>query len=393
MNDHSPLVEVIEIDMVPTDLGIYLHVPFCRQRCHFCAFYLVMHEEQRIERFLRALEQEIVLYARQADMRRRSVSTVYIGGGTPTALLPGQLSKVLSFLTANNSLSEHCEITVEATPESLTPEYADVLQQAGVTRLSVGIQSFDSAERRRLGLSGTVEEAMLGLRVARQAGIDNMNIDLIYGIPGQSCQSWERTLVQAIEQGSSHLSCYALSLEEGTRFQAEFRRGTFEPAAPETEAYFLDRAEVQLDKAGFHHYEISNWAKPGHVCQHNLRYWRGLEYVGFGPSAQSYVAGSRLGNVSSLDQYVTQLETGRLPIAEKEDLSSLQQAKERIVFGLRLLAGVPMTRVREVAGQDESWSGALKMLSEEAYLLQTPSRIQLTRKGRQFADSVGMRLL
>lgn len=382
----------VEINELTTDLGIYLHVPFCLKRCHFCAFYLVMHEEQRVEQFLQAFEQEIALYAGQLEISRRTVSTVYVGGGTPTALLPGQLAKILAVMTSRFSLSEKCEITVEATPESLTARYADILQQAGVTRLSVGIQSFDQQERTRLGLSGTVAEAMSGVQIAKQAGFSNINVDLIYGIPGQSFQSWERTLTQALELNPSHLSCYALSLEEGTRFHTEFRRGTFELMDPDDEVSFQHRAEAQLETAGFHRYEISNWAKPGRACQHNLRYWRGLEYLGLGPSAQSYLSESRFGNVSSVDQYSKQLEAGKLPIAERERLPRLQQEKERIVFGLRLLEGVPIDWVQGLS-QDEAWSTSFNNLLEEDYLLQTGSRVQLTRKGRQFADTVGMRLL
>jgi oxygen-independent coproporphyrinogen-3 oxidase len=161
---------------------------------------------------------------------------------------------------------------------------------------------------------------------------------------------------------------------------------------PDDEACFQHRAEAQLETAGFHRYEISNWAKPGRACQHNLRYWRGLEYLGLGPSAQSYLSESRFGNVSSVDQYSKQLEAGKLPIAERERLPRLQQEKERIVFGLRLLEGVPIDWVQGVS-QDEAWSTSFNNLLEEDYLFQTGSRVQLTRKGRQFADTVGMRLL
>ena len=382
----------VESKKLTADLGIYLHVPFCFKRCHFCAFYLVIHETQRVEQFLQALEHEIALYAIQREMGRRPVSSVYVGGGTPTALLPGQLSRILTVINSKFSLSEKCEITVEATPESLTAEYVDILQQAGVNRLSVGIQSFDQQERTRLGLSGTIAEVLSGVQMAKQSGFSNINVDLIYGIPGQSSQSWERTLNQALELNPSHFSCYALSLEEGTRFHTEFRRGAFELMDPDDEICFLHRAEARLERGGFHRYEISNWAKPGCACQHNLRYWRGLEYLGLGPSAQSYLSESRFGNVSSVDQYAKQLKVGEMPIAERECLSKLQQEKERIVFGLRLLEGVPIDWVHSLS-QDEAWSRSFRKFVKEDYLLQEGSRYRLTRKGRQFADTVGMQLL
>lgn len=393
MTVHSPILEPSVAHNEPTrDLGIYLHIPFCVKRCHFCAFYLVRHEQQRVVQFLQALEQEMALYVRQPDLRQRSVSTVYIGGGTPTTLLPGQIANIVTALASHFSLSENCEMTVEATPESLTPEYTDYLQQAGITRVSIGIQSFVQQERIQLGLSGTVDEGLTGVHTAKQAGIANLNLDLIYGIPGQSCQSWEKTLAQAIEFAPTHLSCYALSLEEGTRFQSEFRRGAFTLMNPDDEAEFQARANVQLDTRGYRRYEISNWAKPGYACRHNLRYWQGLDYLGLGPSAQSYVSGCRFGNVSSLHQYTKQLECGNLPVVEKERLSRIQQEKERAVFGLRLLQGIPLEWIPPLA-QDAVWALSLKKLLEEDYLLQIDSRLQLTLKGRQFADSVGMQLL
>lgn len=379
-------------DGLTDDLGIYLHVPFCMKRCHFCAFYLVLHNRQRVETFLQALEREIAMYASQPGMRERTVSTVYVGGGTPTVLGSGQLATIFSRLRSGFSLSEQCEITVEATPESLTEQYADFLQQAGVTRLSVGVQSFDPRERTMLGLSGTMVEAISCVKIAKQAGFSNINLDLIYGNPGQTVQSWEMTLTHALEMDPSHLSLYALSLEKGTRFYTEFRRGLFEVMAPDHEACFLQQAETQLEPLQLSRYELSNWAKPGFACQHNLRYWKGLEYLGLGPSAQSYVSESRYGNVSSIEHYSKRLVAGQLPIANRELLTQVQQDKERIVFGLRLLEGVPIDWVRQ-ASQDEVWATSFTALVKEEYLFQTDTGVQLTQKGRQFADTVGMRLL
>ena len=381
-----------EHDGLAADLGIYLHVPFCKKRCHFCAFYLVLHDQQRVKQFLQAIEREIALYASQPGMRERTVSTVYIGGGTPTVLSPGQLAAIFSRIRSGFSLSQQCEITVEATPDSLTDQYADFLQQAGVTRVSIGVQSFDQQERTMLGLSGTVAEAISGVQIAKQAGFTNINLDLIYGIPTQTVQSWEMTLTQALELDPSHLSLYALSLEKGTRFYTEFRRGLFEVMDPDYEACFLQQAETQLEPIQLSRYELSNWAKPGYACQHNLRYWRGLEYLGLGPSAQSYVSESRYGNVSSIEHYSKRLGAGQLPIANREILSRAQQDKERIVFGLRLLEGVPIDWVQR-ASQDDVWAKSFESMVKERYLFETDTGVHLTQKGRRFADTVGMRLL
>jgi oxygen-independent coproporphyrinogen-3 oxidase len=290
------------------------------------------------------------------------------------------------------SLTDDCEVTVEATPESLTLEYLDVLLEAGVTRLSVGIQTFERDERKCLGLSSTMEEVIQGIRFVKQAGFANFNLDLIFGIPGQTFLSWDRALQQSCEYEPTHLSCYALSVEEGTRFDSAHRRG--ELALPEShvERRFLDHASEQLDVAGYSQYEISNWSKPGQACRHNQRYWKGENYLGLGPSAQSYMAGCRFGNVSNLEQYWRRLENGESAVAEQESLSILQQHKERVVFGLRLLDGVPTQWVEPIK-HDSVWAASLTLFLKEEYVVQTPERLTLTAKGRQFADEVCSQLL
>ena len=374
------------------DIGLYLHIPFCVRRCHFCAFYLVMQETRRIERFLRSLETEILLNSTYPDGTGRTVSTVYLGGGTPTALSPAQLSSVLSCVAKAFLLTVDCEVTVEATPESLTHEYLDALLEAGVSRLSIGIQTFNEDERTRLGLSSPIEEATAGIRRAKLAGFGNINLDLMYGIPGQSFSSWEDTLKVACEWDPTHLSCYALSVEEGTRFDSSFRRGELQLMESDRERALQFHSVERLEVAGFSQYEISNWSKPGFQCRHNRRYWRGEEYVGFGPSAQSYVSGCRFGNVSNLEQYCQQLENGELAVTEREPLSILQQHKERVVFGLRLLEGVPNDWL-DFKTRDPAWAGSLASFIEKQYLVQSPERLALTVKGRQFADELGAQLL
>ena len=373
-------------------VGLYLHIPFCVKRCHFCAFYLVMQEERRIERFLGALETELALYAVQSAFAGRRVSTVYVGGGTPTALSPAQLSQVLTTIAEKFSLTPDCEVTVEATPESFTLEYLDKLREAGVTRLSMGIQTFDQEERTCLGLSSAIEEATAGIRLVKQAGFANVNLDLIYGIPGQTVSSWDQTLQQACEFEPTHLSCYALSLEEGTRFYSAFRRGELELIETDVEREFQDCTTECLERAGYDQYEISNWSKPGQSCRHNRRYWQGQDYVGMGPSAQSYLSGCRFGNVNNLDQYCRELKRGELPVAEQEQLSMVQQAKERVVFGLRLLDGVPIEWI-ETNKRDPAWSASLASFLDDEYIVQTSERVALTSKGRQFADEIGYQLL
>ena len=374
------------------DVGLYLHIPFCVKRCHFCAFYLVMQEENRIERFLRALQIEMASYAKQLNRARQHISTVYVGGGTPTALSADQLAQLLTTVRSNFSLAVDCEVTVEATPESLTSAYLDTLHRVGVTRLSMGIQTFDQAERRCLGLSSTIEEAQEGIRLIKQSGFPNFNLDLIYGIPGQTILSWNHTLEQACECEPDHVSCYALSIEEGTRFEHACRRGELKPVETEIEQQFQAHASEQLTAASYEHYEISNWAKPDRACRHNQRYWQGKDFLGVGPSAQSYMAGCRFGNVSNLEQYCGRLESGESVVTEQELLSIGQQEKERVVFGLRMLEGVPKDWV-EINAHDPVWAATFTSFLDEKYVVQDSDRFTLTAKGRQVADSLGAQLL
>lgn len=378
-------------DNCDSDVGLYLHIPFCMKRCHFCAFYLVMQEENRIQRFLNALETEIMVYAAQLACVGQRVSTVYVGGGTPTALSARQLSHVLSRISTEFSLTEDCEVTVEATPESLTSEYLDTLLEGGMTRLSMGIQTYDRHERTSLGLSSTLEEATTGIRLVQQTGFTNFNLDLIYGIPNQTMRSWDHTLQQACEFEPAHLSCYALSVEEGTRFDSARRRGKLELTEPDSERQLQDHATRQLGVAGYRQYEISNWSKLGQTCRHNMRYWQGENYLGLGPSAQSYMSGCRFGNVSNLDQYCRRLEVGELAVFERESLSILQQHKERVVFGLRLLDGVPIDWV-ETNKCDPRWAATFTSFLEEDYIVQTTKHVALTSKGREYADELGSQL-
>ncbi len=373
------------------DLGLYIHVPFCRLRCHFCSFYLIPHEEQHVEQFILALKKEIALYATLGGIAQRPVRTVYFGGGTPMVLSSHGFSHIWDGLVEGFDLVRDCEVTVEATPESLTREKIDGLIRAGTTRVSVGVQSFNAQERAKLGLSGTLEKVREGLTLLKDCGMKNVNLDLIYGIPGQTRTSWVQTLEQACSVEPTHLSCYALSWEEGTRFYKELSQGTLTEIDVEEEEKFQGLTEEILQGSGFCQYEISNWAQPDFSCQHNQRYWLGQDYLGLGPSAQSYVSGCRFGNVPSLQGYCRALSRNEFPVEKQERLSAFQQEKEQVVFGLRMLKGVSLNKVPGVVNNLD-WRRSVNTLVKEGFLSATSSTLALTGKGRQFADRVGMEL-
>jgi len=374
------------------DLGLYIHIPFCQKRCHFCAFSLQIHREDRAQAYLAALERELALYALDRTICRRPVSTVYVGGGTPTVLSSEQLLFIFSLIKKVFSLQTGAEITVEATPDTLTSDSLHGFHELGVTRLSMGAQSFEETEWKRLGRSGCCNTTMASVALAHSSGFRNVNLDLMYGLPGQTLESWQTTLEKAVHLSPTHLSCYALTIEEGTRFSVDRRRGTLEDGNPLTDNAMEDLAISFLADAGYQRYEISNYAQSGFHCRHNLRYWQGLDYLGLGPSAQSYVGGVRFGNIGDVGRYGQCLENGAFPYAEVEALSPRQINREQVVFGLRLIEGISLQEV-EAFPLDQHWQSTVTRFIQEGVLCQTQTSLKLTAFGRRFVDSVAVELL
>ena len=372
--------------------GLYLHVPFCHTRCHFCAFTLQIHRADRVRRYLGSLSREIRLHAERRSLAGRKLDTVYFGGGTPTTLEASQLTGVLRNIRDSFGLNEGVEVSVEAHPDTVTGEGLRQLTDAGFTRISFGAQSMDDGELLQIGRRTSGSRTRAAVRMAREAGFTNINLDLIYGVPGQSLDGWLATLEDVLALDPSHLSCYALTVEEKTRLHIDVRRGDrVEPDAA-LQNDMEDAAAGRLASAGFTRYEISNYARPGFACRHNLLYWQGHDYLGLGPSAQSYLDGRRFGNVESVEDYDRGLEQGRLPVGESELLSADRRERERIVFGLRLIEGVDKA-VPDHAPPDGAWRQALERLTRRGLLEEWAGRIRLTDEGRRYADSVAVELL
>jgi oxygen-independent coproporphyrinogen III oxidase len=377
---------------IRTALGLYIHIPFCRSRCHFCAFYLQIYREDRAQDYLTALFREIQLHAEQGTLGDRRLDTVYFGGGTPTVLESSALCEILSSVQVNFGLQPDAEITVEAHPDTVTVEGLTQLVQAGFNRISFGVQSLDEGELAGVGRIPLPDRTGLAAASARDAGFTNMSLDLIFGLSGQTLASWQSTLAQAIALNPTHLSCYALTVEEGTRLIVDIRRG--DRASPEDilQNSMEDEAITQLTAAGFNRYEISNYCRPGYACRHNKLYWEGGEYLGLGPSAQSYVSGARFGNVEDLNAYQDMSAEGCAPIAEREQLDPERRRREALVFGLRLIEGIPIESLHAHA-LDTDCAAKLAQLLTEGWLEETGGRIKLTAVGRRFADSVAVELL
>ena len=378
--------DVLEIE----DLGLYIHVPFCKQRCHFCAFYLTIHRESLVDDFLDALEKEIELYGQQ--LAAVPVSTIYFGGGTPTVLAPRQLVKMLEGIAKVFPVQSQVEITVEASPDSISQQGLEVLREAGVNRLSLGAQSFEKAEWEPLGRSGSILDIRSAVQWASEAGFQNINLDLIYGLPKQTLESWQCSLRETVELNPTHVSCYALTIEEGTKFYRDHLRDELCEGSVDLQQAMQAQAVAYLSDKGYRQYEISNFCRPGYGCRHNLRYWSGQGYLGLGPSAQSYVGGVRFGNVENVHEYGRQLGENELPLSRIEGLSKNQTDRERVIFGLRLVEGLDLRVVQDLA-QDVTWRSAVNRLVNNGLLSKEGSFLKLTEVGRSFADSVAVELM
>ena len=373
-------------------VGLYVHVPFCRTRCHFCAFYLQIHREDRAQTYLASLEREIRLHVAQDSLSGRRLETVYFGGGTPTTLSPEQLCGILATIRGSFGLSERPEVTVEAHPDTVTEAGLEHLVQAGFTRISFGVQSLDDEELVLIGRRTRGHPAELAVKAARAAGFGEVSVDLIYGLPGQSQESWKATLEEVIAWRPDHLSCYALTLEERSHLQLEVKRGDLATPDPELQTELEDEAARRLAAAGFARYEVSNYSRPGRACRHNLLYWHGCDCLGLGPRVQSYLAGVRFGNISDLGLYHQMLEAGRLPISDVDHLTPEQRRREAVMFGLRLVEGVDRQLI-EAGNADRAWRQALDQLTRQGLLEEQAGRVRLTEGGRRFADSVAVALI
>ena len=374
-----------------TGRGLYIHVPFCHQRCHFCAFYLEIHHARAAEEFLGSLLTELRLYGEQRLFGSEPLQSVYFGGGTPTTLSAPQLATVLSTARETFELQGGAEITVEAHPGSVTQDSLSHLRKAGFTRVSFGAESMNQLELDRVGRPGNPMSTVQMVTAARKAGFTDLNLDLMYGLPEQTIDSWAGSLRQIVALAPTHLSCYALTVEEGTALQTAIRRGTV-PAPDETlQNEMEDLAEDILGEADFTRYEISNYCRPGFASRHNRLHWTGGAYLGLGPSAQSYVAGRRFGNVSDLSAYNAFLRTGTFPVTESEQLSAADDACERLVFGLRLTEGITLeeTGALEFSGL----AGKVDELIGDDILERRGERVRLTARGRRYADTVAVALL
>ncbi|MGC3972785.1 MAG: radical SAM family heme chaperone HemW [Nitrospira sp.] len=374
-----------------TAQGLYIHIPFCHQRCHFCAFYLEIYQAGAAEEFVIALLTELRLYGESGVLRGDPLDSIYFGGGTPTTLSSQQLATILATSTQVFGLAPEAEVTVEAHPGSVSRDSLAQLAEAGCTRLSLGAESMDQRELDRVGRPGSPSSTIHVMAMARGAGFTNINLDLMYGLPGQTLESWASSLRQAIELAPEHLSCYALTIEEGTHLTSAIQRGLLPAPDEELQNRMEDLAEGILSEAGYGRYEISNYCRPGFASRHNSLHWTGGHYLGVGPSAQSYIGGRRFGNVSNLAAYKAALKAARLPVLVSDQLTQADESCERLIFGLRLVGGISLRQTGALSFPELSRE-VDKLLADDL-LERTGDLVRLTTRGRRYADTVAVSLM
>jgi oxygen-independent coproporphyrinogen-3 oxidase len=369
-------------------LGLYIHIPFCLRKCLYCDFPSVAGREELYDSYITALGREFAGWG--GVLSANAVDTVYIGGGTPTALPAALLARLGKILRDRVPIAAVKEFTVEANPGTLTPEKLAVLRESGVNRLSLGVQAFDDEVLAAAGRIHSAAEALAAVAMAADAGITNLSLDLMYGLPGQSLASFRAGLEQAAKLPVSHLSVYGLKVEEGTPFACRQAKGELPlPDEDEEEAMYELTASF-LPTHGFARYEISNYAGDGAACRHNLKYWRYRPYLGLGAAAHSFWQGERLANTAAVDDYIRLALAGASPLAERERPGHLTAMAEYAFLALRTAAGLDYADFAACFGESFAalYGNRVDRLAEKGLLTAYAGGIRLTATGMKYGNVV-----
>ncbi len=379
-------------------IGAYLHIPFCTKRCGYCSFNTAPDSPGAVARFLPALLGEIDIVAREPWTGAVNLRSVFLGGGTPSLLPDEALAELLEHLRARFGVEAAAEITVECNPESVSLERLAGYRRAGVTRISLGVQSLDDRILPTLDRLHTAAQAREAFDAARAAGFEDVSVDLIYGLPGLDLATWEETVRGALGWAPDHLSAYALTLDEGSLWNAAAsagRAGGRIVLPPEETVTAQYSRLVQLAaEAGFEHYEVSNYARPGHRSTHNQIYWHAEEYLGLGPGACGFLGDVRYGNVKPVERYRAMVAAGDAPVESHETLTPRQRLAERLILGLRLGDGIPSAWLEErVALAPARLPATLEAWRERGLLAESDGRVRLTETGFLLSDALFVELL
>lgn len=374
--------------------GVYIHIPFCHQICNYCDFNKVFFHNQPVDEYIEAVGKEIAMAVNNMPEQFENIETIYLGGGTPTALSPNQIRRLLELIVKHLNI-DVIEFTAEANPDELTIEKLKALKNGGVNRLSLGVQSFDQQLLQKLGRTHTNDDVYKAIDNAIAVGFQNINIDLMYGLPGQSIELWEDTLEKALALNLPHYSAYSLIVEPKTIFYIQFSKGMLHLPPEEQEAKMYDLLMERMEDSGLSQYEISNFAKEGFQSLHNKIYWDNDEYAGFGAGAHGYMNGIRYSNYGPIKKYLQSIHMGQLPILHRHQVSINEKCEEEMFLGLRKNEGVSYQQFEKKIGfsLNEKYGEIISKLMDDGLVMEEEGRVKLTRKGRFLGNEVFQQFL
>ena len=369
-------------------LGLYIHIPFCRSRCHYCSFYSIIANSHRVSLYLKALFRELEM---SADViRSRGIRSIYIGGGTPSILSSEQLISILDKLASIIAIPDDIEVTLEANPNDWRFEQASDLFQRGFNRLSFGVQTFDDDLLRQIGRRHNSADVYNSLEASQNAGFRNISIDLIYDLPRQTLRHWRDSLSRAVDLNIQHISFYNLTVEPGSSFYKD-KEKIYSLMPDEDLSYnMLSEGRSLLSEAGFEQYEISAFCRDSKYAEHNIGYWKGLDYLGFGPAAHGFYEGSRYANIANLGRYMELLKADQRPLDFTEQLSEERSIVERLIINLRILKGVDLAAY---TGLSEVVWDQINVLIVQGLLVHNGDNLRLSATGLDFYDYIAQELV
>ncbi len=369
--------------------GIYIHIPFCRQQCSYCDFHFSTTFHKYRERMITAMSKE--LKERSNYLNNEVIETIYFGGGTPSLLSKEELSVFLDQIHEQFEVTEDAEVSLEANPDDCSESNLQEWKSTGINRLSIGIQSFKSSDLEWMNRAHTTEEAERCVALAQKVGFENITVDLMYGLPELSPDEWQNHIQKVIDWGVPHISSYCLTVEENTLLDRRVKSGELKVATDEEESRQFETLVAMLEVAGIEQYEISNFSKPGFESKHNSNYWKGVQYLGIGPSAHSFQGASRQWNVANNSLYMKAIENGT-SFYEEEVLSKADRFNELILTGLRTIYGVSLDQLSQIQEFPKDFSDHIKQFVKQGWMEEKDNRLYLTREGRLRADFIASEL-
>lgn len=375
------------------DLNIYFHIPYCKAKCRFCSFYVIPGRKSRLEEYFKALQKEIVDH--KHTLQNYNIRTIYVGGGTPSLVDSPYVVEVINTIKSNFNIDPSCEISIETNPETITQGKIEDYLSVGVNRISIGLQSTDDQILKFMGRLYTFSEFKEKYSIVKDSKLQNINVDLIFGIPGLTMHTWQKSLEDAIELEPKHISTYSLEIDPDSIFGYLEKRGRFKRMEDDLDRKMYKLSKRILSSNEFFQYEISNFAANGYECKHNLNIWKGQDYIGFGASSHSRINNMRYNNINSLEKYIDLINTGQSPKENISELSTNDLLNERIILNLRTNQGINLNELNSEFGEGiiSNLNSNIDGLLQQKLIKIEKNYLSLTSKGQDLENYVNLQLV